>query len=80
MGGIESMSNTEIAHLVTMANDIAANLGLHADAEVRIADHLQHFWAPRMRKLLLDYVAGDGEALSQQLRGALEILQAKDGS
>jgi len=69
------MANNEITHLVSMANDIAANLSFHADAEVRIADHIRRFWAPRMRKLLSDYAAGNGEGLSSQVLGALEKLQ-----
>ena len=47
--------NQEVSHLVSMANDIAANLGFHADANERIADHINRFWAPRMRSLLLEY-------------------------
>ncbi len=69
------MANNEITHLVSMANDIAANLSFHADAEARIADHIRRFWAPRMRKLLSDYAAGNGEGLSSQVLGALEKLQ-----
>jgi len=68
------MANNEITHLVAMANDIAANLSFQADAEVRIADHIRRFWAPRMRKLLSDYAAGNGEGLSSQVLGALEKL------
>jgi len=71
------MANDETAHLVSMANDIAANLGFQADAEERIADHIRRFWAPRMRSLLLDYAAGNGEGLSQDMHGALEKLRDK---
>jgi len=69
------MLNDEMAHLVSMANDIAANLSFHADADERIADHIRRFWAPRMRSLLLDYAAGNGEGLSQDMLGALEKLR-----
>lgn len=72
---VEKMANDETAHLVSMANDIAANLSFHADADARIADHIRRFWAPRMRSLLLDYAAGNGEGLSQELHGALEKLR-----
>jgi len=68
------MADSETKHLISMANDIAANLSFHADAEVRIADHIQRFWAPRMRKLLLGYAADNGEGLSAQVLGALEKL------
>jgi len=58
-----------------MANDIAANLSFQADAEERIADHINRYWAPRMRKLLLEYAASDGQDLSAALLPALEKLR-----
>jgi len=64
----------ETAHLVAMANDIAANLGFHADADARIADHLKRFWAPRMRSLLAGYAESDGRGLDPAVRAALEKL------
>ncbi len=69
------MVNKETEHLVAMANDIAANLSFHADADERIANHIRSFWAPRMRTLLLDYAAGNGEGLSPEMAGALEKLR-----
>ena len=57
------MANSEISHLVTMANDIAANLSFQENADERIADHINRFWAPRMRKLLVDHAGNDGEGL-----------------
>ena len=69
------MASTEISHLVKMANDIAANLGFHEDAAARIADHIQRYWTPRMRKLLLEYANTDDSELSDELRPALKILK-----
>ena len=69
------MANTETSHLVSMANDIAANLSFQGDADERIADHINRFWAPRMRKLLLEYAANDGQGLSDMLLPALKKLQ-----
>jgi len=69
------MARTETDHLVSMANDIAANLGFHPDADARVADHIKRFWAPRMRRLLLDYAAKDGSGLSATLVAALKILE-----
>jgi formate dehydrogenase subunit delta len=66
------MANTEINHLVSMANDIAANLSFERNADERIADHINRFWAPRMRKLLLEYAASDGQGLSDALLPALK--------
>jgi hypothetical protein len=58
-----------------MANDIAANLSFENEADVRIADHINRFWAPRMRKLLLDYAASDGQGLSEELLTALQGIR-----
>lgn len=69
------MPSTETAHLVSMANDIAANLSFQADAADRIADHINRFWAPRMRKLLLAYAAGGGQDLSAALLPALKKIR-----
>lgn len=69
------MSNTETAHLVSMANDIAANLSFQGDAVDKIADHINRFWAPRMRKLLIEYAARDGQDLSEALLPALKKIR-----
>jgi len=74
MAGQET-PNRETSHLVSMANDIAANLSFHADCDERIADHINRFWAPRMRVLLLEYAADNGEGLSDALLPALKILR-----
>jgi formate dehydrogenase subunit delta len=58
-----------------MANDIAANLSFQADAADRIADHINRFWAPRMRKLLLAHAAGGGQDLSAALLPALKKIK-----
>lgn len=67
--------DSETHHLVSMANDIAANLSFEGDADTRIADHINRFWAPRMRKLLLEYAANDGQDLSDVLLPALKKLR-----
>ena len=69
------MANAEMKHLVSMANDIAANLSFQAGADEKIADHINRFWAPRMRGLLLDYAANGGQDLSDALLPALDKLQ-----
>jgi len=69
------MVNAEMKHLVSMANDIAANLSFQAGADEKIADHINRFWAPRMRGLLLDYAANGGQGLSDALLPALDKLQ-----
>ncbi|QJE00055.1 formate dehydrogenase subunit delta [Massilia forsythiae] len=55
-----------IAHLVTMANQIGSFFASFPDreeAQAGIAQHLQRYWAPRMRVRLYDHVDdahGDG--------------------
>ena len=71
----QNEDNREMSHLVSMANDIAANLSFHADADVRIADHINRFWAPRMRGLLLEYASGGGQDLAEALLPALGKLR-----
>lgn len=67
--------NSEVEHLVSMANDIAVNLSFHADADERIADHINRFWAPRMRSLLIEYVASGGQGLSDHMAPAMNKLR-----
>lgn len=69
------MANSETNHLVSMANDIAANLSFQSNADERIADHINRFWAPRMRKLLLEYAAGGGQGMSDALLPALKKVR-----
>lgn len=69
------MASTETTHLVAMANDIAANLSFQGDAADKIADHINRFWAPRMRKLLLEYAADGGQGLNEALIPALEKIR-----
>ena len=58
-----------------MANDIAVNLKFHTDAAERIADHINRFWAPRMRRLLLEYADEGGQGMSEHLLLALKVLK-----
>mgnify|MGYP001820062620 CR=1 FL=1 len=69
--------DTETAHLVSMANDIAANLGFQEEPAEKIADHINRFWAPRMRRLLLEYASNNGQGLSDTLRPALQKLRTE---
>ncbi len=71
---INATINNETTHLVSMANDIAVNLRLHADADERTTQHMKKFWTPRMRSLLLDYAQAGGSGLSTTLTAALKKL------
>lgn len=66
--------DVELEHLVQMLGDIERNLAFNADAEERIAEHLQKYWAPAMRKRILDFAASDNEGLTDLSRAALRRL------
>lgn len=69
------MSGGELEHLVDMANDIARNYGFHPDPAERVADHLQRFWAPSMRKLIAAHVEAGGEGLADSAIEAVKLLR-----
>ena len=73
----DEVSQVEVDHLVSMANDIAANFGFHDDAIERTADHIRRFWAPRMRRQLLEYIEQGGQELSKVALAALDELNRK---
>ncbi len=68
------MSST-VDTLRRMANDIARNLASmgHDKAVLATADHIDHFWDPRMKAQIFD---ADLAALSPIARGAIEHLAA----
>ncbi|MEM1410868.1 MAG: formate dehydrogenase subunit delta [Pseudomonadota bacterium] len=74
------MSDGELEHLVQMANDIARNLAFNADAEARIAAHLQRFWAPVMRAMIRDHVRAGGAGLSDLAMAAVKQLPEPGGT
>ena len=51
--------------MIYMANQIATFFNTQPDADKagKVAAHLNDFWDPRMRRQLLDYVAGGGAGL-----------------
>jgi formate dehydrogenase subunit delta len=68
------MSDAELEHLVAMANDIARNLAFNEDAEQRMVDHLERFWAPELRQRLQAHVASGGAGLSDLAMAAAKRL------
>ena len=70
----DEVSQVEVDHLVSMANDIAANFSFHDDAIARTADHIRRFWAPRMRRQLLEFVEQGRQGLSKVALAALDEL------
>lgn len=65
----------EIEQLVKMANQIADNFSFHEDSVDRLADHLQRFWAPSMRKKLIEFLDAGGDGLKPDVIAAVKRLQ-----
>ena len=62
--------------MVTMANQIATFFKSQPDADQaeRVADHLNDYWEPRMRRQLASYVAAGGEGLDPLVLSAMDHL------
>lgn len=64
-----------IDNLVTMANQIGAFFESYPDRQegrTEVANHLQRFWAPRMRSQLFSHIDNeDGEGLNPMVIEAL---------
>lgn len=69
-------SSNELQTLVKMANQIAANFSFHADAVDKTTAHLQRFWAPSMKQLILEHVAAGGAGLDDIALQATRKLSA----
>lgn len=71
----------KIHHLVTMANQIGTFFDSYPDqqeASAEIASHLQRFWAPPMRRQLLEHVAQQaGEGLHAPVLLAIQAHAAR---
>ena len=65
----------EIEQLVKMANQIADNFSFHEDAVDRLTDHLQRFWAPSMRKKLIEFMETGGDGLKPDVIAAVQRMQ-----
>ena len=71
------MTAGELEHLRQMANQIAANFSFHEDQVERIADHLTRFWAPSMRRLIVEYIEQGGEGLESAVCEAARKLKVQ---
>jgi formate dehydrogenase subunit delta len=61
-------------HLVQMANDIGNYFRADPNRQVAldgIANHINKYWTPRMRKKLLEHVQHGGEGLDELLLAAM---------
>lgn len=67
------MVDTELKHLIKMANQIAEHCAIGADPEVaveKIADHVARFWAPSMKQQLKHYLDRDGNQVNELAKTA----------
>ena len=65
------------AELIRMANQMADYFSAygHDEAVAGIADHIQKFWDPRMRRGLLDHVNGGAAELDPLVVEASALLK-----
>ena len=64
-----------VERLVYMANHIATNLATDDDPVAAVADHIQLFWDPRMKKLILEYVGNGLSPIAAAAIGRLAETQ-----
>ena len=63
--------------LIRMANQIGDYFAAYPDrgeAVAGIANHLRSFWAPVMRRQIIEYAAGGGAELKDLVRDAIAAL------
>lgn len=68
-----------IEHLVRMANQIGDFYATESDPQSLVADvanHLQRFWEPRMRRQIIEYVQRGGAGLHEPVRDAVRSFAA----
>jgi formate dehydrogenase subunit delta len=70
---------SDVAGLVRMLNQIAANAAHHQsdEAAAEIAAHLRSSWAPAMRAELDAYLGRGGPGLTPLAAAAAELLRAE---
>ena len=71
------------AKLVRMAEQITANMAYTDDVELvaaRVADHLNRFWDPRMRRAIAEVAGGEADQLSPALNAAVGQLRDVAGN
>jgi hypothetical protein len=69
--------STSDQHLVQMANDIAANLWpgkAEQEAAEATAGHIRKFWAPPMRKKIVELWRDNDAAISENAGKAIALM------
>ena len=65
--------------LVAMANDIASYFASEPDREAGVAgvaNHLEKFWDPRMRRQIVAHLDAGGGGFSELARAGVERMKA----
>ena len=74
------MSENELSHLVKMANQITANIGIGAseeDAVARVVKHISMFWARPMREKICNNLETVSEELNPLTLKALTQISGQ---
>ena len=68
--------------LIYMANQIGKffESQRHSDPAASIADHLAHFWDPRMRSKIILHLEQGGGGLDPDVKAAVRLLALADAS
>lgn len=67
----------DVAHLVSMANDIAAFFDSEPDKGAAVEGvrfHISRYWEARMRRAIVEHVRNGGAGLTPTARAAIEKL------
>ncbi len=71
------MSQSQAAHLVLMANQIAANNSYGDDIEQTasvVFAHVKKFWARSMKQQIVEYAKTDSRDMNPAVKRAVELL------
>lgn len=74
------MSYSQLASLIKMLNHISANNNWQGETEetaIKVASHIERFWARSMKADILNYLEKDGAELSKLSRMALMQMQVR---
>lgn len=65
--------------LVMMANQIAAYFASQGEARAvpQIANHIEKFWDPRMRKIIFEHLEQGGAGLQPLTLAGLQMLRSE---
>ncbi|MEE4193161.1 MAG: formate dehydrogenase subunit delta [Halieaceae bacterium] len=73
------MTDTQVQHLVKMAQQIALNMAAEGDGQVdKTAAHIRKFWTPAMREELVEHARAHRGELSAELQQVVEALGESD--